>query len=97
MNHLHPHLRPAVIQLRHPLRDWTFRIACVLLFVGILVFGAWLDTPYAEPEPPEAAYMRGVAEGRRQMEQAYAVRNRIAFQAGMDEAYMRCSALGGRK
>lgn len=95
-SHRYSH-QPAVVHLAHPLRDWTFRIAGVCLFLGAIVLGAWLEDPAVEPEPPEAAYSRGLAEGRRQMLLAYAGRNQQAFQAGMDEAFQRCTTTGGRK
>ncbi|MEY2688417.1 MAG: hypothetical protein RL375_2615 [Pseudomonadota bacterium] len=98
MNH-HSHYyvnRPAVICTRSPWRDWTFRIAGVLLVLGVITLGAWLDRP-ADTELPSVAYARGVAEGRAQMLAAHAERSRVAYQAGHDEAYLRCSSAGARK
>lgn len=85
----------AVVRTCHPWRDWTFRIAGVCLFFGVFALGAYLEDPAIEAESPEAAYSRGLAEGRRQMLMAYAGRNREAFQAGMDEAYQRCTTMPG--
>lgn len=93
-SHRYTHSTAVVVDLAHPLRDWTFRIAGLCLFLGVFAPGAWLgDDEPAEPEPPEATYQRGVMEGRRQMLLAYAGRNAQAFQAGMDEAFQRCTAL----
>lgn len=97
MNFTHTIPPRAVVRTCHPWRDWTFRAVGVCLFFGVLALGAYLDDPVVEAESPEAAYSRGMAEGRRQMLMAYAGRNREAFQAGMDEAFQRCSSLGGRK
>lgn len=91
----------AVVRTCSPLRDWTFRIAGLCLFLGVFALGGYLEDPLVDAELPEAAYQRGVSEGRRQMLLAYAGRNREAYQAGMDEAFQRCTAsgttLGARK
>lgn len=99
MNTRHLAQQPAVIRLHHPLRDWTFRITGVLLFVGVLAFAAWLDSDLVAHESADeaAAYARGMAEGRQQMQLAYAERSRQAYQAGHDDALVMCTAAGGSK
>lgn len=94
MNSRHLAQQPAVIRLHSPLRDWAFRITGVLLFVGVLAFGAWLDSDLIAHESADeaAAYARGHAAGLQQLQLAHAERARQAYEAGRDEAFTQCSA-----
>lgn len=90
MNSRHIAQQACVIRLHNPLARWAWPLGGVLVFVAVIALGAWLDEPAEAPELPELAFQRGVAAGRQQMQLAYAERNRIAYQAGRDEAAARC-------
>lgn len=93
MNRLTPlaHHRPVVIRTTGPLSDWRFRLAGVALVLGIFGLAAFLDSPAEEPEDPVVSYMRGVAEGQRQMQVAYAERSTLAYQRGLVDGGAHCA------
>lgn len=93
MNRLTPlsHHRPVVIRTASPLSDWRFRLAGVALFLGVFALGAYLGDPVDEPEDPVVSYMRGVAEGRRQMQAAQGERSTLAYQRGLVDGGAHCT------
>lgn len=93
MNRLTPlsHHRPVVVRTAGPLSDWRFRLAGVALLLGVFGLAAFLDEPAAEPEDPVVSYMRGVAEGRRQMQAAQGERGTLAYQRGLVDGGAHCA------
>lgn len=88
------HRQSAVIDTCHPWRDWGFVALGVVCLVALLAFAAALDLADEGDQAIAASvdFAAGIEEGRRLERLAHVTTLRAAYQHGLDEAFIRCTA-----